>query len=54
VVAPGIPGQAVEVECLRLELRRSPYPVDVVATMWLPAGEKRALHWRLECIIKSH
>jgi hypothetical protein len=53
-IAPGIPGQAVEVECLRLELRRSPFSVDVVATMWLPAREKRALLRRLKRTIKNH
>lgn len=53
-VAPGNPGRAVEVKCLRLELRHSPYSVDVVATMWLPPGEKRALLWRLKRMIKNH
>jgi hypothetical protein len=53
-VAPGYPRQVVEAECLRLEIQRSPYSVDVVATMWLPADEKRALLWRLKRMIKNH
>ncbi len=53
-VIPGYPGQVVEVECLRLEMECSPYSVDVVATMWLPADEKRALLRRLKQKIKNH
>lgn len=53
-VAPGLPGRAAEVECLRLEVARSPYSVDVMATMWLPADEKRALLRRLQQMIKDH
>ncbi len=53
-VAPGPLGQSVDVECLRLEIRRSPYSLDVVATMGLPADQRRALLWRLKRMIKDH